>query len=119
MTKTENKQNKRVISVSIQTENFAFLKWLNLNYSEKYSHIVDKLLTAYKSAVVEGMTDYEKEQIGNLKTIVDNTIFEKSKIDSLRKIGYEKILSDELVVKMITAINDPEKRKQISDLLDE
>ena len=104
---------KKKLSISIKTENAALLKWLNLNYSDKASFIIDELLTRYYSRITAEMTDFEKEQVKNLKVVMDNCIFDKKKIEQVRIKAFDLAFEE----KLISILDNKEKREKLKELL--
>lgn len=109
----KKKNTKKNMSVNVSTENYALLKWLNLNFGDKYSWIVDNLLSKYRSCIMADMTDYEKEQVGNLKTIIDTSIFDREKIKQARFKAFDKVFEENFLQLM----TKPENRKRVRELL--
>lgn len=109
----KKKASKKNMSVNISTENFALLKWLSLNFGDKYSWVVDNLLSKYRACIMSEMTDYEIEQVNNLKTIIDDSIFDKEKIKQARFKAFDKVFEDNFLQLM----TKPENRKRVRELL--
>jgi len=105
---------KRRLSVSISTKNFALLKWLNLNYQDRYSWIVDNLLSKYYEAITAQMTDYEKKMIEDLKVIIDESVFDKEKIEKVRFKAFDLAFEN----KLLEMMSNDEQRTKIRELLD-
>ncbi len=113
--KKDNMQvKKKRMSASISTENFAFLKWLNLNYQDTYSWVIDTLLTKYRETITAQMTDYEKQMIQNLKVVIDESIFDRKKIESVRIKAFDLAFEN----KLMEFISNDEKRGKLRELLD-
>jgi hypothetical protein len=111
---SDKKPRKKSMSVNVSTENFALLKWLNLNFGDKYSWIIDNLLSKYRACIMSDMTEYEKEQVGNLKTIIDTSIFDREKIKQARFKAFDKVFEENFLQLM----TKPENRKRVRELLD-
>lgn len=105
---------KKRLCVSITTENYALLKWLNLNYQDKYSWIVNNLLSKYHEAITSQMSDYEKEQISNLKVILDDSVFDKERIEKVRFEAFDLAFESRL----LELIGNDDKRSKLRELLD-
>ena len=105
---------KKRLCVNISTKNYALLKWLNLNYQDRYSWIVDNLLSKYHDAITAQMTDYEKEMIANLKVIIDESIFDKKRIEKVRANAFDLAFEN----KLLELMSNDEKRGKLRELLD-
>lgn len=104
------KEKKVRITVNLDASNATLLKWLKLNWGDDFSFTVNSLLTRYKNEVTAGMTDYEREQIENLKVVSERGAIDAEKIKDLR--------ATLLMEKVDATLQDTKKRKALKNLID-
>lgn len=104
------REKKTRLTVNIDESNFILLHWLKINYRDGYSFTVNNLISRYKMEITEGMTDFEREQIENLKIINDRGAIDLKRINNLRSAA--------LLDKVDATLKDDKKRQALMELIE-
>ena len=104
------REKKVRLTVNVDESNFVLLKWLKINWQDDYSYTINCVLKKHFDLLTEGMSEFEKEQIRNLKVVGERSAIDLKRINNLRSAA--------LMDKVDNTLKDEKKRQAIKALLE-